>query len=687
MIFWKKRMNISKKIPHPIWALLMTLLIECTLFQYEFYGSLWNEPDNAPELVICSGEQWNLDGSITAGEDLLLQIANINKVVHSLQIGFRRYTEDGVLVTDGTSVVLQVTDQANADYFPLRNRIIFSENADSQYIRLHLSGESGNMLLYFEDLKGDTLYLDNIVINPHFPFSFSVLRCILLFGTLIFVIYTRPQKQREMALFEEEKIHKWVTLTVVAIQLVIFCSAVFMNPAIYNPQAKNHAQYHELAVALSKGHLYLDEMPPQELIEMGNPYDYDMREKILSEAEGDYIWDCAYFNGRYYVYFGVLPVVIFYLPWYLITGTAFPTWLGIMITGVAFVLIAYSLSRAIVKKYFDGKIPYVIWLLTTVLAVNGCGVIMVMRRPDLYYFPILCGVTLSLGGIHFWISSLKQNGVCTWQLLAGCLCMALVAACRPQLLVGSLLIFPIYWDAVFKKRWLFSRKGLWKTILACLTYIIVAGLLMLYNYKRFGSPFDFGANYNLTFNDMTKRGMVLARIPLAIFISLFQTPNICAEFPYLDGVNQWTSYMGKTIRETTFGGFFIVNLLPLAGTFFLNKRHWFARKGIWASAIITFVLGFFIVCIDAQVAGILLRYYVDFGWLFYLSAVLVWFSVWQHNIHNQERVHLLQIATNVFFCIGMAYAFLILFVDTTNSLVNENPALFYKFYHQLAFWA
>jgi len=55
--------------------------------------------------------------------------------------------------------------------------------------------------------------------------------------------------------------------------------------------------------------------------------------------------------------------------------------------------------------------------------------------------------------------------------------------------------------------------------------VLVAAGLMWYNAARFGSPFDFGANYNLTGNDMTQRGFNAVRIGPAVFTSLFELPS------------------------------------------------------------------------------------------------------------------------------------------------------------------
>ena len=54
---------------------------------------------------------------------------------------------------------------------------------------------------------------------------------------------------------------------------------------------------------------------------------------------------------------------------------------------------------------------------------------------------------------------------------------------------------------------------------------------MLYNNTRFNSPFDFGANYNLTTNDMTKRGFIFDRFAMGINTYLFQLPSFQPIFP------------------------------------------------------------------------------------------------------------------------------------------------------------
>ena len=56
---------------------------------------------------------------------------------------------------------------------------------------------------------------------------------------------------------------------------------------------------------------------------------------------------------------------------------------------------------------------------------------------------------------------------------------------------------------------------------------------MLYNRARFGSFFDFGANYNLTVNDMTQRGTNPGRFLPALFAYFLQTPTTTGVFPWI----------------------------------------------------------------------------------------------------------------------------------------------------------
>ena len=662
-----------------LFAAMLAILLEVTVFQYRTYRTIFNEPLQVEPVVYAGGVQ-NEDGSFTVTETLKVQVKELEENVNSLQLSVTRQNSDGGEAENGTYLSLYVRDEANEDYCGLGDRQVIPQVSSTNYMILHPAGKLHSIVIVFSAAVGDTIRVDPMTLNPRIPMNISLLRLLLAFLTILWIQWAPASSA---GTFSE----KGILLTVLLLQTALFVGAVMLNPVFRDVQWEHHMQYHKLAVAFSHGQLYLEDSPPEALTAMENPYDFRTRDRVLENAGEKCLWDVAYYHGVYYVYFGVVPVMLFYLPWYLLTGTAFPTWIGILITGIFLIGGVFWLSGQLRQKYFP-KTPFRTWIMTTVLMINGCGALTILRRPDFYSLPILMGVTLSVYGIAFWLASLKEKEVTTGQLLAGCLCMALVAGCRPQLLVGSILIFPIYWKAVFEKRQLFSKNSWQKTFLAILVYAVAALLLMAYNFKRFGSPFDFGANYNLTTNDMTKRGIELGRIPFAVFTYLFQLPNLSAVFPYIQQVSQQTAYLGQTIKEGTYGGFFAVNLIPLAGVCVLGHKKWFGEnnRGMYAMAGMAMFLGIFVAILDAQAAGVLLRYYSDFGWLFYLGGMICFYAAWQFNGDNADRARLLTLFQNISFVVGMAFYLLLLFTDNSDSLVETDPVRFYSICQQLAFW-
>lgn len=693
-------------------ALLITVLLEFTVCQYRSYCTLGNQPETVKNAVFSSNVSMNGDGSVTVMESEgeivwpAIKILNVEAGdVNALKLKITRIRgteptplevkqgaviyEDGRKVEEATRMNIYAADEGNSLTVLYGEHVTVAGNAASEYMRLHCYGDCREIWFELYASPGDTIFLEELIINPRIPFQISGLRMGLIFLTVLFVIYVNPKgKYYEIMWSETSGGQRRAALATACLLVLVFVWAVGFNPSELVPEWEYHRQYSELAEAFTKGRLYLDREAPSWLAEMENPYDPIVRTMYEEYMGEECLWDGAYFNGRYYVYFGVLPVLIFYLPWYVAFGTAFPTWLGILLTGIMLIFAVFRLSWTIMKRYFrDRRIPYAAWLMCTILVVVGSGAPLIMRRPDFYSFPILLGVTLSVWGIDLWMESVRENGIRTWQLTLGCLCMALVAACRPQLLLGSLLIFPIYWDAVFKKRHLFSAKSWGKTALAILMYAAVAAGVMTYNYCRFGNVFDFGANYNLTTNDMLHRGFQLDRIWTAIFRYLFQLPQMSAQFPYFEGTSIWTSYLGITVSEVTFGGFLTMNLLVTAALYFALKKRWFAEKQVWAMVWVLFGSAFALILIDAEMAGILPRYFYDFGWLFYLGAILTWFSVWAWNEGKPERIHLLRIGQNLAFAIAIGFYFLMLFTDESVCLRDWHPERFYQYYYQLAFWA
>ena len=174
--------------------------------------------------------------------------------------------------------------------------------------------------------------------------------------------------------------------------------------------------------------------------------------------------------------------------------------------------------------------------------------------------------------------------------------------------------------------------------------------LFVYNYARFGSFFDFGANYNLTVNDMTKRGMNIGRIAPALFMYFFQTPATTGVFPFLQETAFESTYFGQTIREATFGGIFscmpILWLIVLAWPVLKIRNAQRQTKTVSGVVIALLICGTFVAILDAEVAGILQRYYADFSFMFLAAAILLAFILNENalvssSLDDAEKEHLM----------------------------------------------
>lgn len=254
----------------------------------------------------------------------------------------------------------------------------------------------------------------------------------------------------------------------------------------------------------------------------------------------------------------------------------------------------------------------------------------------------------------------------------------------------SLLAFPLFWRPYIKEGRIKSKKGVKEFLCLILPYILVAICLVLYNYARFGSFFDFGANYNLTMNDMTKRGWNLGRFAPAFFAYFIQPPNVVGVFPFLEPVNWATTYMGQTIKESTFGGIFAC--LPVLWVIFfapylVKIRNAQRSTNTISGVIIVLVLsGLLIAMVDAQMAGILQRYYADFSFMFLAACVLCVFIA-NENIEQGSMTRNLLLKTLLcLVTISVTYSFLLCFVAETGWYSDIYPWAYQDLLETFLFW-
>ncbi len=439
--------------------------------------------------------------------------------------------------------------------------------------------------------------VESLTINERRPFSFSIVRCFLALFAMITIVAFRP---KSILWSVDVKKMKWISWAILGVVTVFFVLIGTKNPAWWSGSCFVDS-YGELTKSLAKGQTYIDIQPDASLLNMDNPYDYEER----IEKNVDFLLDYAYFEGKYYVYFGVFPALLF-LPYYLLTGKMISY---TFVFYVVLILLLVGINRFVKEYARRYKYEYsiaefnLLFLLLVVLAdipyLFYCGYN--------YVFPQLFGMLFLCWGINFYLMTGEGNKRAGRNIFLGSLCIALIAACRPQLVLGAVLAIPLLKDKMCKK----GTLKLW--VLFILPYVIVAVPLMLYNYVRFGSPFDFGVKYNLTLGEIYDFQFSLRGLWEGVRYYFFAPLQMSTAFPWF---NYHIPFEGQaTVTEIT-AGYFVRYpwVCLLIGTLFMQ------RKKRQESMLQTMTLGLSIVMVAVASFYLGVRYVFDFAFIMGLFA-------------------------------------------------------------------
>jgi hypothetical protein len=249
--------------------------------------------------------------------------------------------------------------------------------------------------------------------------------------------------------------------------------------------------YAFLADSFAQGRLDLLLDPPAQLAAVEDPYDPAVRTGI------DVSMDASYYRGRYYVYWGPTPAVAA-LAW----RSVFRQPLGdapiaLLAAGTAFLFSALSVLR-LGRLSFPG-LPT--WLIAVSLAAVGFAhpVLWILDFPAIYEAAVASGQAFLLAGVYFAIPAIAGLGANRKALaLAGTL-WGLAIASRLTLIpaVGAFILAASVGVGLWRRGFTAPRARLGDLGFLLLPLVVVAVLLGLYNYGRFGDITETGFRYQL----------------------------------------------------------------------------------------------------------------------------------------------------------------------------------------------
>ena len=574
------------------------------------------------------------------------------------------------------TVKIEATDKANELYITsMPTRKIYS-GTTLEYIPMQLRGESDKLRITVtpdSSVEAD-LTISSLAINTPRPFEFNPGRVLLVLAVVFLLYLISPASH----IYKKKLlISKWpfsTTALVIILEILVIFLIISSSSHYLGLLAKHQAQYQQLSESFLNGHLYLEQEVPEWLLEMENPYDYALR-----RAQGKtYYWDAALYGEHYYVYFGVVPCLLTYLPYFVLTGEHLSNDISLFMFAILFIIGCFSFVKQLIKRFFpESGISYVSYLIISLLLVNGSGLLFMASYADMYSVPIMAALAFTVCGLALWLAALNNKRWRVFKLALGSLCMALVAGCRPNLLLFSALAIPFFVGEViesFKEKRHFEKASVANALAFAIPYIIVAAGIMWYNYARFGSPFDFGSNYNLTTNDMTSRGFMWERMLPATYSYLFQLPKMTAAFPFIRYADFDTTYMGVTIRESTYGGIFAYSPMLLLIFCIPWVKDILKKHRVYAATLILVAIGIVTALLDAQFAGILQRYFADFSLMLYMAAAFILIALINHF---KEEKHRYFIRAGLMVCVVAMAVYQGALVMRTHDITGVLPYLFW----------
>jgi hypothetical protein len=279
--------------------------------------------------------------------------------------------------------------------------------------------------------------------------------------------------------------------------------------------------YIQLGEAFLHGQTSLLEQPGPELKALQNPYDYQQRTNI------PYHWDASYYEGKYYLYWGPVPGLIFAAAEALAhTPPSASLMVDLPFIGLGLVLLA--IFTLISKHFFPGAASLTPGLFTLMALVN-LPFLFLLGNPQIYHTSIIYGQFFLILGLLGWvIYSIKTETI--WLIIAG-LGWGLAIGSRINLAV-SVAIY-----VVFALIWMGRQSGWrpsWKREGCLLIPLAVCGIgLGVYNLARFGNPLETGQAYQLTIPVAHSSYFSISYLPTNLYIYLFYTLDFVGKFPFV----------------------------------------------------------------------------------------------------------------------------------------------------------
>lgn len=412
---------------------------------------------------------------------------------------------------------------------------------------------------------------------------------------------------------------------------------------------KETAKYNLQTKAFKNNKLFLFDSKDfnNETIEILHRKDiYENYSQYFYNIEIRKIFDLSYYKNKVYLYFGITPILLIYLPYNLI----FDYYISDSLAGFFLSSLIFILSLIILRNFNRFFLCYKIkpfYENLSIFLIGFCNytVILVIKIEIYEISSISAAVLLLLSILLFmkYLLATKQSTKYKLTFIIGLL-LSLAVGCRPHYVLFIPIFFLLIIFIEFKNK---QNNNIFKSIICFLIPCIIYGFIIAtYNYLRFDSIFEFGWKYQLNSHNQFDFVPTFKDFLLGIQYHLFKMPNIVNDL-----YTAFSFCFAKGHRiASEFGVGIIYNcpisLLILSLLLFFKKIKNKNIISIIVLLLILFIINFNVAC----VFGIMRRYAFEYLYIINILALITFYLI-EKDLNNKKQKNIIL----VFFIILFVY--------------------------------
>ncbi len=425
------------------------------------------------------------------------------------------------------------------------------------------------------EMQNHSVKLSSVSMSFALPYTFETIRMLILLAVILAVIAIVTYDLYKITYDSKNRFH----CAAIIVLTGICCMSMFEFrekdeiPIDYKADMDLTYKdpYVQMYDAFTEDRLYLETEPDQEFMALENPYDYSQRDGL------NYLWDRAYHDGKYYSYYTVVPIFLYYVPYYWINGDL-PTMNSTCVFfGILAAITATGAILAFIKKFI--KKPNLLLLLVSIAAAPMMtGIYLGVQYSSQYSLPSVVGTFFLL--LCLWTgfgayNRLNEKKSIPLLIISG-LAFAACVQSRPSKSISALILAPVFIAILVRREYTIKKK-----ISSAAAFIVpvIIGLVFvfMYNKARFGSYFDFGQAYQLTVSDIHANKIDISLLPSSFVHYFLQPFAFTGDFPYIAQSGALLCNEGKYMYEAANFGIFNLPIILFgfaAAPFFVwHTRH------------------------------------------------------------------------------------------------------------------